>query len=149
MGSVDSQPPPVIDRLLAAINAHELEAMVSCFAEDYTNETPVHPPRGFRGQEQVRTNWSQIFAAVPNIQARVVRRSVDGDTLWTEWDIAGDRADGGRFLMRGVVIFGIADDTIASARFYLEPVEDASGDVDAHTRRVTGTTDQANEGRSS
>ena len=106
MGSVDSQPPQVLDRLLAAINAHELDAMVSCFAEDYTNETPVHPPRGFRGQEQVRTNWSQIFAAVPNLQARVVRSSVDGDTLWTEWDIAGDRVDGARFVMRGIVIFG-------------------------------------------
>lgn len=149
MGSVDAQPPQVIDRLLAAINAHDLEAMVSCFAEDYTNETPAHPPRGFRGQEQVRTNWSQIFTAVPNIQAHVVRSSVEGDTLWTEWDIAGDRADGVRFLMRGVVIFGLADDTIASARFYLEPVEDSSGDVNAHTRRVTGTTDQDNEGRSS
>ncbi|MDP8961363.1 MAG: nuclear transport factor 2 family protein [Actinomycetota bacterium] len=148
MGPVDRQPPQVLDRLLAAINAHELEAMVSCFAEDYTNETPVHPPRGFRGQEQVRTNWSQIFAAVPNIHARVVRSSVDRDTLWTEWDITGDRVDGAPFLMRGVVIFGVAGDTIASARFYLEPVEDTSGDVNAHTRRVTGTTDQDNEGRS-
>jgi ketosteroid isomerase-like protein len=147
MGSVDRQPPQVLERLLAAINAHDLEAMVSCFAEDYTNETPVHPPRGFRGQEQVRTNWSQIFAAVPNIQARTVRSTVDGDTLWTEWDIAGDRADGARFLMRGVVIFGVAGDTIASARFYLEPVEDTSGDVNAHTRRVTGTSDQHTEGR--
>ncbi len=148
MGSVTSQLPQVLDRLLGAINAHSLEAMVSCFAEDYTNETPVHPPRGFRGQEQVRTNWSQIFAAVPNIEARVVRSSVDGDTLWTEWDIAGDRADGAPFLMRGVVIFGVAGDTIASARFYLEPVEDTSGDVNAHTRRVTGTTEQDNEGTS-
>lgn len=149
MGSVNRQPPQVLERLLAAINAHELEAMVSCFADDYTNETPVHPPRGFRGREQVRTNWSQIFAAVPNIQARVVRSTVDGDTLWTEWDIAGDRADGARFLMRGVVMFGVAGDTIASARFYLEPVEDTSGDVNAHTHRVTGTSDQRTEGRPS
>lgn len=149
MGSVDSQPLQVLDRLVAAINAHEIEAMVSCFAPDYTNETPVHPLRGFRGQEQVRTNWSRIFAAVPNIQAHVVRSTVDGDTLWTEWDIAGDRADGERFLMRGVAIFGLQDDTIASSRFYLEPVEDTSGDVNAHTRRVTGSTDHDNEGRSS
>ena len=147
MGSVDRQPPQVLERLLAAINAHDLEAMVSCFADDYVNETPVHPLRGFRGQEQVRINWSQIFAAVPNIQARTVRSTVDGDTLWTEWDIAGDRADGARFLMRGVVIFGVAGDTIASARFYLEPVEDTSGDVNTHTRRVTGTSDQHTEGR--
>jgi hypothetical protein len=39
----------------------------------------------------------------------------------------------------GVVIFGVADAAIASARFYLEPVEETSGDVDAHTRRVVGT----------
>lgn len=148
MGSVDTQTPEVLDRLLAAINGHELEAMVSCFAEDYTNETPVHPSRGFRGQDQVRTNWSQIFAAVPNIQARVVRSGVDRDTVWTEWEMAGDRVDGAGFLMRGVVIFGVAGETIASARFYLEPVEDTSGDVNAHTRRVTGTTDQDNEGAS-
>ncbi len=147
MGSADRRS-PVLDRLLAAINAHELEAMVSCFAEDYTNETPVHPPRGFRGQEQVRTNWGQIFAAVPNIHARVPRSSVDGDTLWSEWELAGDRPDGSPFLMRGVVIFGVAGQTIASARFYLEPVEDTSGDVNAHTRRVTATTEQDNEGRS-
>jgi hypothetical protein len=109
----------------------------------------VHPPRGFGGQEQVRANWSQIFAAVPDIHARVVRTSIDGNTLWTEWDIAGNRADGLPFLMRGVVIFGLAGDTIASARFYLEPVEDASGDVNTHTRRVTGTGARDNEGRSS
>jgi len=146
VGSVDRQP-PVLGRLLAAINAHELDAMVSCFAEDYTNETPVHPPRGFRGHEQVRANWSQIFSAVPDIQARVVRSSLDGDTLWSEWELAGNRADGAPFLMRGVVIFGVREQTIVSARFYLEPVEDTSGDVNAHTRRVTATTDHNSEGR--
>jgi hypothetical protein len=35
-------------------------------------------------------------------------------------------------------------------RFYLEPVEETSGDVDAHTRRVVGTTatTPVEEGRS-
>ncbi len=141
MQSVDTQTPVVLDRLLAAINGHDLEAMVSCFAEDYVNETPVHPPRGFHGREQVRVNWSQIFAAVPDLQARVLQRSRDGDTLWTEWEILGNREDGARFQMAGVVIFGVVADTIGSARFYLEPVEDTSGDVNAHTRRVTGGTD--------
>jgi len=135
----DTQTAQVVDRLLAAINLHDLEAMVSCFASDYLNETPVHPPRGFRGCEQVRANWSQIFAAVPDIEASVLRRSLDGDTVWTEWDISGNRADATPFLMRGVVIFRVSSDRIQSARFYLEPVEDISGDVDAHTRRVTGT----------
>jgi hypothetical protein len=33
--------------------------------------------------------------------------------------------------MVGVIIFGIRGDQIVSARFYLEPVESASGDVNA------------------
>jgi ketosteroid isomerase-like protein len=63
---------------------------------------------------------------------------VDGDRVWAEWDISGTRGDGAPFAMRGVVIFGVSGGVIASARFYLEPVEQASGDVDAHTARVVG-----------
>ena len=128
----------VLQRLLTALNAHDLDALVACFADDYVNETPAHPQRGFRGSGQVRTNWTQLFAGVPDLRALVSRTAVDGETLWTEWDISGNRRDGTAFLMRGVVIFGMADNAIASARFYLEPVEETSGDVDVHTHRVLG-----------
>jgi hypothetical protein len=40
--------------------------------------------------------------------------------------------------MRGVSIFGVAEGRLAWVRFYLEPVEETSGDVNAHTRRVVG-----------
>jgi ketosteroid isomerase-like protein len=140
MNRADQGPAAVVARLLAAINAHDLEAMVACFADDYLNEWPAHPQRGFRGSEQVRTNWSQIFAGVPDLQARLPRMVVDGDTVWTEWDLAGTRRDGAAHLMRGVSIFGVREGRLAWVRFYLEPVEETSGDVDAHTRRVAGTT---------
>ncbi len=127
----------VIDRLVGAVNEYDLEGVVSCFADDYVNETPVHPQRGFRGSGQVRANWAQIFAGVADMQAAVLRRAESEDQIWTEWDMSGSRrGDGGPFLMRGVVIFEIRGDVISSARFYLEPAEEASGDVDAHTRRV-------------
>ena len=127
----------VVDRLVQAVNRHDLDALVSCFADDYVNETPVHPQRGFTGRDQVRSNWTQIFAGVRDIEAVVLRRAESDDLVWTEWDMAGTRReDAGPFLMRGVVIFGIRGDVISSARFYLEPAEEASGDVDAHTRRV-------------
>ncbi len=133
-------PAVVVERLLAAINAHDLEAMVACFADDYVNEWPAHPQRGFRGNEQVRRNWSQIFAGVPDLRARLPRMVVDGDTVWTEWDMSGTRRDGAPHLTRGVSIFGVSQGRLAWVRFYLEPVEETSGDVDAHTRRVVGTT---------
>lgn len=76
---------------------------------------------------------------MPDIRARIPRSTVDGDSLWTEWELSGIRRDRAAFLMRGVVIFTVRRGSVASARFYLEPVDETSGNVDAHTRRVAGT----------
>ncbi len=38
-------PGATVERLLQATNAHDLERLVACFADDYRNETPVHPAR--------------------------------------------------------------------------------------------------------
>ena len=80
---------------------------------------------------------------MPDLRARLPRTAVDGDTIWTEWDLSDTRGDGAAFLMRGVVIFGLTGGLISSARFYLEPVEDASGDVNAAVSRVVGTPPKA------
>ena len=127
-------PSELVDRLLAATNAHDIDALVACFAEDYVNETPVHPARGFRGREQVRRNWEQIFAFVPDIRASVLRATVSGDTAWTEWEMTGTRGDGTAHRMRGVILFGVRDGVAAWARFYLEPVDEAAATVDDAVR---------------
>jgi ketosteroid isomerase-like protein len=125
----------VLARLERTTNAHDLEALVACFAADYRNETPAHPERGFAGREQVRRNWEQIFAAVPDIAATVLRHAVDGDEIWSEWEHRGTRRDGSVHVMRGVVIFGVGDGLLTWARFYLEPVQEGAGNVDAAVRR--------------
>jgi ketosteroid isomerase-like protein len=127
----------VAEQLCKAINEHDLEALQGCFAPDYVNETPAHPARGFRGLDQVRKNWDQIFAAVPDIMA-TVRWTADGDNLWSEWEMRGTRRDGAPHLMRGVVIFGVVDGRAGWARFYLEPVEKGGGGIDATVRDTVG-----------
>ncbi|MGA7270299.1 MAG: nuclear transport factor 2 family protein, partial [Acidimicrobiia bacterium] len=84
--SANTAPEALIERLVGATNDHDLDAVVACFAPDYRNETPLHPERGFVGREQVRRNWSQIFALVPDVRVEVTRSAVDGDTVWTEWE---------------------------------------------------------------
>jgi ketosteroid isomerase-like protein len=126
-----SNPLRVVDRLVAATNAHDIEALVECFSPGYVNQTPAHPRRGFGGRDQVRRNWTSIFAGVPDIRAEVVSSVVDEDDAWTEWAMSGTRLDGAPHAMVGVIIFGVRDDHIVSARFYLEPVEQTSGDVNA------------------
>ncbi|MEP7017776.1 MAG: nuclear transport factor 2 family protein [Actinomycetota bacterium] len=136
-GTPTSSPRAVIDRLLRATNNHDLDDLVDCFSPDYVNETPVHPLRGFTGREQVRRNWTQIFAAVPDLVAEVVALaditgSADNEgTVWTEWQMSGSRLDGTPHLMRGVMIFTVRDDQVTAVRFYLEPVETHGGNIDA------------------
>lgn len=129
-------PIDVVHRLAQATNDHDLETIVDCFAEDYLNETPAHPERGFRGRDQVRRNWAQILHGVPDITASVLATAVDGDAVWSEWVMTGTRRDGIAHEMRGVNIFQIADGRVVSARFYLEPVDRASGGVDDAVRHV-------------
>jgi ketosteroid isomerase-like protein len=121
----------IAHRLHDAVNSHDLDAMVRCFAPDFVNETPVHPARSFRGRDQVRKNWAQIFAGVPDLEADMVGCVSQGATVWTEWEMRGTRLDGGHHLMRGVSIFEVAHDSFASVRFYLEPVDQIGLGIDA------------------
>lgn len=130
-------PLAVINRLLEATNKHDAEALAECFAPGYVNETPAHPMRGFTGRDQVRSNWESLFAGVPNISARLLSHSVSGNSVWTEWTLAGSRRDGHSHEMAGVIVFGVDEGVIHSARFYMEPVERHSGDINDAIERVT------------
>jgi ketosteroid isomerase-like protein len=125
----------VLRRLQDATNAHDLEAIVACFATDYRNETPAHPARGFIGKEQVRRNWTQVLTAVPDLVADVVASAVSEKTVWSEWEHRGTRPDGTTHLMRGVIVFTTGDGVITSARFFLEPVDEGDTGVDAAVLR--------------
>ena len=128
----------VIERLRAAVDAHDLDAIVDCFADGYVNETPAHPARGFRGRDQVRINWSRILAAVPDLTTSIASVTDDGRVIWTEWEMRGTRPDGAAHLLRGVTIATVDDDYITTARFYLEPVDDDKADVNAAVGQAIG-----------
>jgi ketosteroid isomerase-like protein len=139
MEEQNANPAAVIDRLMRATNDHDIDRLVDCFDERFVNETPAHPARGFEGSEQVRKNWTQIFGAVPDVHSEVVRMVVEGDSVWIELETSGTRRDGAVLLLRGMIIFTVANGVIQSARFYLEPVDEVTGDVNAAVERTLGT----------
>jgi len=139
-------PTELVERIRNAISERDLDALTSCFASDYLNEAPVHPSRGFRGRTQVRKNWERIIGGVPDITATVLRSVNDGGTAWSEWEMSGTRVDGSAFQMCGVAIFGVADGEAQWCRFYLDPVDEASTDIDRATASVVSGQPAQREG---
>jgi ketosteroid isomerase-like protein len=118
-------------RLAAAINAHDLDSFVDLFSVDYRSEQPAHPSRAFRGADQVRENWTSVFAGVPDLTAELLTSTTTGDDVEIgEWSWNGTYIDGSRFAMRGAIVVGVEDERIAWARLYMEPVEQGGAGID-------------------
>jgi ketosteroid isomerase-like protein len=116
----------LIEQVRSAINAHDLEAFLDCFDEDYESEQPLRPERSFRGREGVRRNWSANLARVPDLRWDLLDACFSRDAAWCEWRWHGTRLDGARFDVQGVVIYGIEGGRIVRGRLYM-------GDRPEHT----------------
>ncbi len=112
------------ERMIQAINRHDLETMVACFAADFRSEQPFHPERNFIGRTGVRNNWSFFFKMTPDIQVEIMAEAVEGDTVWAELIYRGNNTDGTRFLTRGVTLSGIRNNQISWSRLYIEAIKD-------------------------
>jgi ketosteroid isomerase-like protein len=127
--------PAMMNQLLAAMNAHDLDAFVACFAPDYRSEQPAHPSRAFHGSDQVRENWAAVFAGVPDLRAELlVSSSADDGIEIGEWRWSGSHTDGAPFAMLGVTVMGIEDGRIAWGRLYMETLEREGADIDQMVR---------------
>lgn len=112
--------PSVLLKMEAAINAHDIDTFVNCFASDFVGEQPVHPERNLIGAEQVRKNWTALFAQVPDLQAKLITHTIAGELGWSEWHWQGNHTNGTELDMRGVVVVGLRKNTIAWARLCME-----------------------------
>jgi ketosteroid isomerase-like protein len=128
----------VVKRLNAAMNAHDIEAFVACFDEDYDSEQPAHPDRAFRGRDQVRRNWSAIFDGVRDFRSELVTAGATGEIEWSEWRWRGTQADGETLDMAGVIVCGVRDGRIRWARLYVEDVDRGGEGIEAAVRRMSG-----------
>ncbi len=126
----------VVERWIQAMTAHDLEGAVSCFAPDYRDEAPARRGESVQGQEKVRENFTALFRDIPDLRADLLRSVADGDTVWMEWRMRGNRRDGTPFEFVGVNIFGVRDQQFVWGRIYTELVRDAGG-IDAQIDHMT------------
>ena len=127
----------MMNRLLAALNAHDLDAFVECFASDYRSDQPAHPSRAFEGRDKVRENWTGVFAGIPDFQAELLTSGTMENAVEVgEWRWRGTHTDGAPFAMQGITVMGIEDEHIAWARLYMEVIEQEGADIDTMVRET-------------
>ena len=113
----------LLEKMRAALDAHDLDTFVSFFRDDYVGERPRHPGSPMSSREDVRNNWAEVISDVPDLRVDIPAAVEDGNTIWSEWRAYGTARSGAMLELRGVIIFGVQDGQVAWSRMYLEPVE--------------------------
>jgi ketosteroid isomerase-like protein len=109
----------VVERLIGALNKHDLDGVAACFGPDFSSEWPAHPSRDFLGPERVRQNWELIFKMSPEITVAMTHAVEVGDDVWGEWHYT--KAAGQD--LKGVIIITVRDGLIRRSRFYMESID--------------------------
>jgi len=100
----------VIARVLAALNAHDLEAMVACYAEEATIEDGYDRVAA-RGREELRARYGPMFARYPALSVDAGSRTEVGDFVVQEETVTGREGH-----ERHVAVYLLAGGLIARER---------------------------------
>jgi len=94
----------IVEAILDAFNAHDLDAIMEFFADGCSLDMPRGPdPWGqrFVGKAAVREGLATRFAGLPDVHYGDVRHWISGNMVVSEWLLTGTRTDGVRVNVRG------------------------------------------------
>ena len=99
--------------VLDAFNRHDLDAIMSHFAEDCVFESPRGPdPWGTRfvGKDEVRRGLAGRFEGIPDVHYADDDHFVSGNRGVSEWTISGTTVEGERIEVRGCDLWTFGED---------------------------------------
>jgi ketosteroid isomerase-like protein len=105
----------VLQEFLDAFNAHDVDAIMSCFADDCVMEMPRGPGPGGRrlvGKEQVREGVQSRFDGLPDVSYEDGGHWICGNHAVSKWTLRGTQPDGVRVEVRGCDLLELADGKI-------------------------------------
>lgn len=110
----------IAQRWFAAFNAHDLEALLSLYADDAEHFSPKllarRPETGgkVRGKQALRDWWRDAFDRLPTLHYEVLRLTADDEQVFMEYI---RHVEGEPDLRVGEVL-EIRNDTIVASRVY-------------------------------
>jgi len=120
MGGV-SATADTLKTILAAFNAHDLDRIMSFFAEDCVLEMPRGPdPWGSRyiGAASVREGLRSRFAGIPDVHYGEDSHFAVGDFGVSQWTLRGTAKNGQRIEVRGCDLLTFRDGKIVKKDSY-------------------------------
>ncbi len=112
MGVARSVTVETLREILEAFNQHDLEAIMSFFAEDCTFDMPRGPhPWGTRyvGKEGVREGLASRFKGIPDVHYGDDTHWVCGKRGVSEWTLTGTTTSGTHVEVRGCDLWEFRD----------------------------------------
>ncbi len=103
----------VLRKVFDAFNRHDLEAIMSYFANECIFESPRGPDRWgsrFVGKDEVRRGLAARFEGIPEVHYDDGDHFACGDRGVSEWTISGTTVDGERIDVRGCDLWTFGDD---------------------------------------
>jgi steroid delta-isomerase-like uncharacterized protein len=103
----------VLEQVFDAFNRHDLDAILSFFADDCVFESPRGPDawgRRFAGKDEVRRGLAARFEGMPDVRYDDGDHFACGRRGVSEWTIRGTTADGEKVEVRGCDVWTFDDD---------------------------------------
>jgi len=113
-------------QLVAAFNSHDLDRVMSFFADDCVLEMPRgREPWGTRyvGKAEVRKGLATRFEGLPDVHYSDDQHWVSGDRGVSQWTLTGTTKDGKKIRVRGCDLLLFRDGKIIRKDSYWKIVE--------------------------
>ena len=97
-----------LDRFIAAWNAHDVDGLMACMADDcafHASGGPDAEGTVYKGRDAVRAGYASIFVGFPDAQWTKGRHFVFGDRGISQWTFVGTSTDGRRVEVDGCDLF--------------------------------------------
>ena len=115
-----------LEGLAAAFNAHDIERIMSFFADDCRLDMPRGPdPHGRRleGKVAVREGLLGRLRGLPDVHYGDVEHHVSGDCGMSKWLLTGTRGDGVKIRVRGCDFYTFENGLVTIKDSYWKIIE--------------------------
>ena len=113
-------------QLVAAFNHHDLDAVMSFFADDCVLEMPRGPDpwgRRFVGKAEARKGLASRFEGLPDVHYSDDEHWVLGDQAVSQWTLTGTTKEGKKIRVRGCDLLQFRNGKIIRKESYWKIVE--------------------------